>query len=98
MLLAKFKITGHSMEPNLLNNQVVLVSSIPLIFLKPRVGDVAVFKYKNKTYIKRITKINSYKYFLEGDNKKDSSDSKKFGWINKKDIIGKVIHKIAIGH
>ena len=83
------------MEPSLLNNQIVFASSILFIFSKPKIGDIVVFKYKNKTYIKRATKINSYKYFLEGDNNKDSLDSRKVGWIKRKDIIGKVIYKIS---
>ena len=101
--ILKFKIKGHSMEPNLLNNQTVLVSSTPFIFSKPKVGDVVVFKYQNKIYIKRISKIKggstssrfrgASKYFLEGDNKKDSLDSRKIGWISRKQILGKIVFK-----
>lgn len=94
MLLGKFKITGHSMEPFLLNNQTVLASSIPFIFSKPKTGDIVVFKYQNRCYIKRIRKVKNSKHFLIGDNIKDSLDSKKMGWIERKDIIGKVIYKI----
>ena len=75
------------------NGQTVLASPIPYIFLKPKVGDVAVFKYKGKTYIKRISKIKSDSCFLEGDNIKDSFDSKKIGWISRQQIIGKVVYK-----
>ena len=86
------------MEPFLLNNQTVLASSVPSIFLKPKVGDVVVFKYKSKTYIKRIRKVKNSKYFLIGDNKKDSLDSNRIGWIERKDIIGKMIHILATSH
>ncbi len=86
------------MEPNLLNNQTVLASSIPFIFSKPKNGDLVVFKVDNRIYVKRVKEIKNQKFFLIGDNKKDSLDSKKFGWIAKKDIIGKVIHKIATSH
>lgn len=81
------------MEPFLKEGQVVLVSSCPFILSKPKVRDVVVFKHENKFYIKRIKKKRDDKYFLEGDNSKDSLDSKKLGWIEKKDIIGKVILK-----
>ncbi len=94
MLLGKFKISGHSMEPFFLNNQTVLISSIPFLFSKPKNGEVVVFEHKNKKYIKRITKLSNNRYFLEGYNKKDSLDSKKIGWIEGKNIIGKIVFKI----
>jgi len=93
MLLSRFKITGHSMEPFLLNSQTVLASSIPFIFSKPKVGDVVVFRYQNKHFIKRISKIKGDSLFLKGDNKEDSLDSKKFGWIDRKNIFGKIFFK-----
>ena len=61
---------------------------------KPKIGDATVFKKNNKFYIKRVKKIENGKYFVLGDNEKESIDSRKFGWIDKKDIIGKVIYKI----
>lgn len=76
-------------------NQSVLVSSLPFIFFKPRIRDVVIFKFNNKFYIKRIMKKKGDKYFLRGDNRRDSLDSKKIGWVDKKDIIGKVIFKIS---
>lgn len=45
-------------------------------------------------FAKRITKILDNKFWVEGDNKKLSYDSRKFGYINKKSILGKVICKI----
>ncbi|MBI2031530.1 MAG: S26 family signal peptidase [Candidatus Levybacteria bacterium] len=95
MLLTKFKIKGHSMGTLLKENQSVLVSSLPFIFFKPRIRDVVIFKFNNKFYIKRIMKKKGDKYFLRGDNRRDSLDSKKIGWVDKKDIIGKVIFKIS---
>ena len=49
----------------------------------------------SRFFIKRITKIDGEKYFVSGDNEKDSMDSRRFGWIEKKDILGKVIYRIA---
>lgn len=93
MFLAKFQIKGHSMEPFLKPRQSVLVSPIPFIFSKPKVGDVVVFKLGDKFYVKRIKQIKSQEYFLEGDNPDDSLDSKRLGWIKREDIIGKIILK-----
>lgn len=91
MLLQKFKILGHSMEPTFINGSEVLVSSISYFFSKPKQEDIVVFKYLNKILIKKIKKIKSNSYFLEGDNIKDSLN---VGWILRKDIIGKVIYKL----
>ncbi len=82
------------MEPSLLNTQIVFASSAPFIFSKPKVGDIVVFKVDDRIYIKRVKEIKNQRFSLNGDNKKDSLDSKEIGWINKEDIIGKVIYKI----
>lgn len=77
------------MEPLLKEHSVVLVSSIPYFFSLPQVGDIIVLKKKDKLFLKRIKKRENNKYFVEGDNKKDSLY---VGWIERKDIIGKVIY------
>lgn len=132
LLLSRFKISGHSMEPTLLQGQTVLVSNIPYLLFKPKIGDIVLIRHSgkrsaprissqnlqrarrfwtrrvpygnpssqndegNRFLIKRITKIDpsvdGEKYIVSGDNKKDSLDSRIFGWISKKDILGKVIY------
>lgn len=57
-------------------------------------GDVVVIDKSGDYFIKRVVDIKEDKFFLEGDNKKESIDSRKFGWISKQQIIGKVIYKI----
>lgn len=94
LLLSKFKIEGHSMEPKLKNGEKVLVSFIPYLFNKPKVNDIIVFRINDRFYIKRIEEKKDDKYFVKGDNKKDSLDSKYFGSISQNQIIAKVIYKI----
>lgn len=105
LLLSRFIVFGHSMEPNILRGQTVLVSLIPYLFSKPKINDIVAFiphrngtgfKEKNtgKIFIKRIVKNNGNKYFMKGDNKKDSVDSQEIGWVLRKEIVGKVIFKI----
>lgn len=94
MLFSRFKIVGHSMSPNFAENDNVIVSSLPFIFLKPKIGDIVVFNNYGKLFIKRIKKIKEEKYFLVGDNSKDSHDSRKFGFVERQQIKGKVIIKI----
>ena len=91
MLLARFIIVGHSMEPTFKNGNFVLVSSIPYLFVKPKIGDTIAFKNEDKIFVKRVTKVDGEKYFVKGDNDKDSLG---IGRINKKEIVGKVIAKI----
>jgi len=83
------------MEPQFSEKNIVIISSTPFLFSAPRIGEVVVHKFNNKLLLKRITKIKNGKYFLTGDNKSDSFDSRSFGEISKKDIIGKVILKIS---
>lgn len=90
MLLSRIKVVGRSMEPTLRHNQEILASSIPFIFKKPKVGDIVILKRKN-CIIKRIAKIKNNKFFISGDNKNESIDSRHFGWVGKREIVGKVI-------
>jgi signal peptidase I len=94
MLLTRFRIVGHSMEPAIKNGENVLVSNIFYWFKKPEIGDIVAFRDTEQILIKRITKISAGEYFLTGDNQKDSLDSRKLGLIKRKEIIGKVIYKI----
>lgn len=79
------------MEPKIKDGGEVLISGIPFLFFCPNIGDIILFKKDNELFIKRVKNKKGNKYFLLGDNKKDSLDSQSLGWIDKKDIIGKVI-------
>lgn len=90
----KFLVKEKSMEPYLKEKDTVLAAKY--FFSKPKVEDVIIFRHPAPPYlfIKRITKINKEKVWVEGDNKIKSIDSREFGWIVKKDIIGKVVKKL----
>lgn len=97
LLLSRFIVFGHSMTPAIKDKTSVLISGIPYFFSNPKVGEIIVFKEKKtgKAFLKRIQKIKGNKYFVLGDNKRDSLDSNKIGWIQRKDIVGKVIFRIS---
>lgn len=82
------------MEPHLKNQDIVLVSILPYLFKSPKINDVVAFEdKKRKIMIKRISQIKKSKYFVQGDNNKDSFDSRNFGEISKNQILGKLIYK-----
>ena len=63
-------------------------------FINPKVNDIVAFRDKEgKVLVKRITGSHNNNYFVEGDNKRDSLDSKAFGSILKRSILGKVIYR-----
>lgn len=86
-------IVGKSMFPVLIQGDRVLVNKAVYWFARPCIGDIVACKdpRNGNILIKRITKREGGTYFVEGDNKRESTDSRAFGWIKKKDIIGKVI-------
>lgn len=90
ILLGKFKISGHSMEPTIHEGDEILVST----FLRVKKGDVVAFRHNAKVLVKRVKNIKGDLYELRGDNMRDSLDSKQFGEVSKNDIIGKVIWKL----
>lgn len=81
------------MLPNFYPGQKVLVQK-KWFFCKVKKGDVVVLKDKRHKLIilKRIKDENKNSYFVVGDNKNESRDSRVFGWVEKKQVIGKVIY------
>lgn len=91
-LLLRFRVSGHSMKPLLSSGNKIIVSSLPYIFGKPKVGDVIAFCNDGKFIVKRIKEIKNGSLRVQGDNKQDSKD---FGWIKNAEILGKMIYSYA---
>lgn len=79
------------MLPTLKNNQNVLCFNWAYFFTKPKRVDIVAAEVNNKTVVKKIVKLESDLIFLEGDNKKESTDSRNFGPIKKSQLIGKIV-------
>ncbi len=78
------------MIPTLKPGQDVLVLCW---FYRLKIGDLVAFNKNGKEMIKRIKQMSSDRgIFVQGDNESESTDSRNFGWIDKKNIIGKVIY------
>ncbi|MBI2041259.1 MAG: S26 family signal peptidase [DPANN group archaeon] len=79
------------MLPNFKEGDYALVSKI---YFSLKAGDVIVFEKNNVAMIKRIEKVEDGKYFVEGDNKPESEDSRQFGPVGRKHVVGKVFARI----
>ena len=75
------------MNPTLTNKKIVICTSL----LNPKSDKVIVFIQNKKEKIKRIKSIDAEKIFIVGDNVNSSTDSRDFGAINHRQIIGRVI-------
>lgn len=84
------RIADRSMEPTIKDGSFVLAT---FSFFCIRLGDVVLLRHPSSEMliIKRVLRISDGMVWLEGDNNKESSDSRKFGWINSKYIAGKVL-------
>lgn len=98
--IARFKVEDKSMEPNFKSGDYVIVNKLAYVLGNPAKGDVVILKHpreKNKFLIKRISLVtNSDEYYVVGDNKNFSQDSRHFGSVRKDLIIGKVLIRINL--
>lgn len=78
------------MLPTLKEGQEVLTFNWWKV-VRIKVGDIVVVRVNGKEMVKRIQKTDDRRIFVIGDNKKMSTDSRKFGAVKKEQIIGKVI-------
>lgn len=91
-----FKIKGESLYPEYRNGDYVLVAKSPFAFSRIRIGDVIAFQQvKYGLMIKRVSALSEDDDFVEVRGSViESVDSRRFGPVNKEDVIGKVIWHI----
>ncbi|MBI2011331.1 S26 family signal peptidase [Candidatus Daviesbacteria bacterium] len=88
--IVKFQIKEESMYPFLKPGDFVLVNKLAVSF---KINDLVILKNpeNSKQYlVKKIKEIRNGKYFVIGENKNKSRDSRYYGWVNRENIIGKV--------
>ena len=94
------------MDPSCREGDFVLVNKISYLFSRPTVGQLVVLKDPRDfscLVLKRITAVkdsvkDSIKdsfFWVEGDNKERSADSRNFGWVPQNLLLGRarLIHK-----
>jgi len=89
------RVRGRSMLPSLPPGTLVFAG-------KPRhvkVGDIVVARSPAaREIIKRVQKLEGERYYLVGDNRLESTDSREFGAVNKSAILGVVSMKIKFAN
>lgn len=89
-----FVVEGDSMLPILKNGDGILIDQDA----KFGVGDIVLSKHpfkKSITLLKRISEIDQNgNYFLVGDNPSESTDSRTFGALSAKHILGKAVCRL----
>lgn len=86
-LLLIRRIVGGSMLPHLRPGRIVLGWS------KARldIGDIVILSHDGLEKIKRIAHIDGEKLYVRGDNAAESTDSRHFGWVDRTQILAKVV-------
>jgi signal peptidase I len=96
-------VRGKSMEPTFRDGQVVLVGKGGLLFGPLKRGDVVVFTRNGQLLVKRVvalpyetapdgTRVPANHIYVVGDNLEVSDDSRTFGPIPLRSVIGKVLY------
>ena len=97
-------VNGKSMEPTLVDGQVLLLYKAAYWNAKPQTGDIVVVQHGLDQYIKRIgacpgeippgetNQLPEGRYYILGDNPNVSVDSRDFGSISENLIIGKILY------
>ncbi len=89
-------VRGSSMLPKLQPGEEILFNPNAYRQKLPQVGDIVVARhpYQAKQIIKRVAVIlEDGSCFLVGDNSKESTDSRSYGFIPLAKILGKVTDK-----
>jgi len=102
-----FIVNGASMVPSFQSGDYLIVDEITFRLRDPKRNEVIIFKYPkdpSKYFIKRIIGLpgdtvdgiilTASQYFVEGDNRNASSDSRIWGPVERKLIIGRPIARL----
>jgi len=89
--LSRYTVHGDSMIPFLKEGEDVVCFNWAYNFTEVKVGDVVVANVKGLKIVKRVLEVDGRRIFLKGDHEIMSTDSRNFGWLDKRQILGKAI-------
>ena len=91
--ISLFRVAGASMEPGLRERDLVVVETLSYLIRRPRAGEVVVARHPSTDVliVKRIAEVQGQRYVLRGDNDRESSDSRVFGAVTRKMLVGRVL-------
>lgn len=88
-MIARYEVKGSSMLPSLKEGDRVLLFRTKNI----KKGDIVVFSAAGRDCIKRVAAVSGDSFFAEGDNNLHSTDSRDYGEVKKRQVLGKVLAK-----
>jgi nickel-type superoxide dismutase maturation protease len=90
----RFRVTGHSMAPLLKPGDEVLVDPHAYRREPPQPGEIVLAQHPYQTDLRLIKRVSAVleedRYELKGDNPSESTDSRAFGGIARRQILGRV--------
>ena len=91
--LTTVRIIGPSMEPVLRNGETYLAFT----GVRVRDGDVVVIRNPQRPgmlSVKRVKRRDGDGWWVEGDNPKESTDSRHFGVVGPDDVVARVVVRL----
>ncbi len=97
--LMRFKVKDRSMEPSVREGESVIVNRWAYLLKPPARGDLVVLRHphENRYLLKRIAATEDDRYVVQGDNEEYSVDSRQFGPVPGRLIVGRVLFRVYGG-
>ncbi len=91
-LLSVCVVSSDSMLPTLQTGDILIINHLSAL----NKGDIAVFKGPDgERWVKRVDSVVGDYYYLLGDNRQQSLDSRHIGAVPKRNVYGRVIKVIS---
>jgi signal peptidase I len=95
-MLRLIRVSGNSLLPEYEHGDFVLIAKIPFLIARPDKGDLIVFNQPGYGRLIKLVeqRLSDSRGYLVTGTQADSVDSRQFGAVKEKDILGKVIWHI----